>query len=127
MQYLEKKGFLYKFNPTACDSCGGKCCIGESGYIWLSTKEIEDISSFLNLDIFDFKQKYTKSINGKISLIENKLSYNNYSCIFFNIKKKQCLIYQHRPTQCKTYPFWDSMKDENIQRIARECDGIVLD
>ena len=28
-------GFDFAFNPAKCAECGGKCCIGESGYVFL--------------------------------------------------------------------------------------------
>ncbi|CUU75212.1 Uncharacterised protein [Campylobacter hyointestinalis] len=32
---IEKKdGFKYGFDPSFCQICGGKCCTGESGYIY---------------------------------------------------------------------------------------------
>ena len=36
-----KSGFGYSFDPSKCSVCKGKCCIGESGYIWISKSEIE--------------------------------------------------------------------------------------
>ena len=33
---IKKNGYNFSFNPTACESCAGNCCIGESGYIWIN-------------------------------------------------------------------------------------------
>jgi len=48
---IREEGYNFSFMPSACVSCGGACCIGESGYIWVNYKEIEDIANFLGLSI----------------------------------------------------------------------------
>ena len=40
-------GFEYEFDETMCKNCGGRCCIGESGYIWIDENEIANLSEFL--------------------------------------------------------------------------------
>ena len=38
----------------------------------------------------------------------------------------RCSIYQHRPAQCRTYPFWPEIVDteRNWKDEARRCEGI---
>ena len=33
---VRQKDFSFGFSKKACETCGGKCCVGESGYIFLS-------------------------------------------------------------------------------------------
>ncbi|MBF0985426.1 MAG: YkgJ family cysteine cluster protein, partial [Campylobacter sp.] len=35
MNLLRQNGFSYEFDASECELCGGKCCTGESGYIWI--------------------------------------------------------------------------------------------
>ena len=42
----KKDGFDFAFNTGKCSECGGKCCYGESGYIFASIAEIEKIECF---------------------------------------------------------------------------------
>ena len=121
-----KDGWDFSFDTTICSSCDGNCCIGESGYIWISIKEIEKLASYLNLSIKEVFLKYINKIDYKFSLKEVYISKDNYRCIFFNMDKKQCDIYEVRPTQCKTYPFWDRFKKHKSE-VIKECPAIILD
>ncbi len=55
---IKKDNFCYSFDSSACAECGGACCIGESGYIWVNFDEIEAIAKFLNLTINEFGSIY---------------------------------------------------------------------
>jgi len=124
VEIIKKDGFSFGFNPSACEECGGKCCIGESGYIWVNPLEIDKIARFLNLSSDEFKKFYLIKVGYKFSLKEKKLDENNYACIFFDEKNKNCSIYDVRPTQCRTFPFWDFFKT-HIDEVKKECPGIV--
>jgi len=121
---VEKEGFSYKFNPQACIECGGACCIGESGYIWVKYGEIENIANFLGLSIEDFSLKYLRRVNSRYSLKEVKVGVDNYACIFFDEVLKICQIYQVRPIQCQKYPFWEVFKNKK-EEVKKECLGVI--
>lgn len=105
----------------SCTGCG-KCCKVD-GDVWLAPEEISSILSFLKMDhdrLGEFRRKY---IRGEISpAVEqtsetNKtngiqswmcLKRNEGSCVFLNDDGK-CSIYDVRPVQCQTYPFWPSV------------------
>ena len=121
---IENKNFNYKFDESKCKTCAGNCCIGESGYIWITIDEIEKLALHLKLSIKEVFDQYITKYGYKFSIRENKLSENNYACTFFDLEKKQCGIYEARPTQCKSFPFWDYFKS-NIEELKNECPGIV--
>ena len=123
---IEKEGYKYKFDPLACSMCQGACCRGESGYIWIKLEEIKALAKFLNLEIEEFSKRYLKRVGHRYSLIEKKLDENDYACIFFDEKLNRCSIYEYRPSQCKTYPFWESFRG-NESELSRECPGVILD
>ncbi len=124
MEIIRKDGFKFGFNPKACEECGGKCCTGESGYIWVNFLEIDKISNFLKINKEEFMRLYLRKVGYKFSLKERQIEKNNYACIFFDNNNKKCMIYDVRPMQCKTYPFWDFFKN-NINEVKKECPGIV--
>lgn len=104
----------------SCTECG-KCCYGFPGYVWLSPQEIIKIATFLQIDEQTFIKKFTKAVFRRLSLKEKG---DNYACIFFQDGK--CSIYPVRPKQCKTYPFWPEIV-ENEQTWEEEkkfCEGI---
>jgi Fe-S-cluster containining protein len=121
---IAQEGYSYKFIPSACVSCGGACCIGESGYIWAKYAEIEKMANFLELTIEEFATMYLRKVKHRYSLIEKKLDESNYACIFFDSTIKQCSIYPVRPYQCRTFPFWEIFKGD-IEEVKKECPGII--
>ena len=116
--------FNYKFDELKCESCEGNCCIGESGYIWITNDEIKILANNLNLTIEDTINKYLFKARYKYSIKEKQLSKDNYACVFFDLDKKQCSVYDARPKQCRTFPFWDYFKDK-IDEVKEECPAIV--
>ena len=121
---IKKYGYGFAFDSSACSSCAGNCCIGESGYIWINAVEIEALANYLKISSEEVKSKYLFKEGYKFSIKEVKLDKNNFACCFFNIEKKQCMIYEVRPIQCRTFPFWSYFKD-NIDEVYKECPGII--
>ncbi len=122
--FESKEGYDYCFDPLQCASCGGHCCRGESGYIWVKPEEISRIATYLTLSVEDFATIYLKKVGHRYSLIEKLLSQNDHACIFFDETKEQCSIYDVRPLQCRTFPFWEQFKN-NKNEVKLECPGIV--
>lgn len=123
MNIITKEGFDFGFDPQGCDTCEGNCCIGESGNIWINKHEIEKLSKHLNLDLVETFDKYLEKRGYRYSIKEVQLSKDNFACIFFDLDKKQCGVYEARPSQCRTFPFWDYFKS-NIQEVKEECPAI---
>ncbi len=121
---INKNGYNYSFNASACEACGGHCCTGESGYIWVKYHEIEKIADFVNLSVEEFGTIYLRKVKHRYSLTEKKLAEDNYACIFFDETKNRCSIYPVRPLQCRTFPFWEQFKN-NEEEVRNECPGII--
>ncbi len=120
---MKQEGFDYTFTPDACATCQGRCCTGESGYIYVNKKEIENIAKLLQLDVKEFVQKYLFKKMYKYSIKE--IQYNDsFECIFYDRESNGCKIYDARPTQCKTFPFWDYYKTR-VDELKLECPGII--
>ena len=120
--YTKKKGFHFSFNPEFCMQCFGYCCCGESGYIWVNQNEINQISSFLKINIIDFLHDYCTKVNNRYSINEYFSGYD-FKCVFFNTEDHNCSIYRVRPKQCREYPFWEFFK-EHTDELIKECPGI---
>jgi len=109
----------------SCTQCG-KCCTGPSGSVAISEKEIEDMASFLKLEIKTFKRLYVKRRGQQHFLVEKRSSKtsSNYDCVFF--KENKCTVYAARPQQCKTFPFWPENlnSEESWNLAAKDCEGI---
>lgn len=114
------------FSCTAC----GKCCKGRTN-VYLNGAETEAMAEALDCSLFDFYKKYTREEENKKGelLISLKTKQDNttkeLSCIMLN-DKNQCSIYNARPTQCRTYPFWpQNLVGESEWRAeASKCEGM---
>jgi len=71
---IKQEGFDFSFDVSKCSTCEGNCCIGESGYIWCTPKEIDNMANFLGLERQDFVDTYTSKVGYRVSLKE--LNYN---------------------------------------------------
>ncbi|MEF3191199.1 MAG: YkgJ family cysteine cluster protein [Campylobacterales bacterium] len=120
---MTQEGFPYAFDPTACASCGGNCCIGDSGYIWVSMAEIEAMSRYLGVELKEFISRFCVQIGARFSLKEYPFG-SGYACCFFDPKMHGCSLYEVRPRQCRTFPFWDYFK-RNPNEAYDECPGII--
>lgn len=119
-----QKGFAYGFDTSACEQCQGRCCIGESGYVWVNPKEIATLAEELDITKKSFINEYLLKIGYRYSIKE--ISYGEgFRCIFFDEQKKQCQVYAARPNQCRTFPFWERYKTHQSE-VEEECPGIFI-
>jgi len=124
----ENEEYPFKFNPKACEGCGGKCCTGDGGYVFISVAEIQRIATFLKMRLDDFTRAYVRKVGYQFSLIEkpDTQHFGSHSCVF--LRDGRCRIYPVRPKQCRTFPFWEAHKniDGNALRVLQyECKGII--
>jgi len=113
-----KEGLRFK-----CTECG-KCCTGPSGFVWIDEEEMKGMAAILNISLELFKRKYVRQCNNRHALVEKKSPNGDYDCIF--LKDKKCLVYQARPSQCRTFPWWqENLNTEQSWKLAAEnCEGI---
>jgi Fe-S-cluster containining protein len=106
-----------------CTECG-KCCTGSPGFVWVSEDEMAAMAAFLNISLELFKRKYVRRRGNHYALVEKKKQNGDYDCIF--LKDKKCQVYQTRPTQCRTYPWWreNLATEQSWKDAAMECEGI---
>ncbi len=86
-----------------CSGCGD-CCTGAPGYVWVNQAEIDALAAHLEISAASFEKKYVRRIGIRRSLVE----LANYDCIFLDSKTRKCQVYEQRPRQCRTWPFWHS-------------------
>jgi hypothetical protein len=86
-----------------CTQCGD-CCTGAPGYVWVTEDEIAALAKVVGITIADFEARYVRRIGQRKSLIE----FDNGDCVFFDGTTRKCKVYEARPRQCRTWPFWDS-------------------
>ena len=79
------------------------------------------MATAINHSVEDFENIYVRKIGARKSLKE----LPNYDCVFLNEETRKCELYEARPTQCKTWPFWDSnlKTPADWERTCEECPG----
>lgn len=107
-----------KFHCTQC----GDCCTGAPGFVWVNQQEIAAIAIATGAtDLASFEAQYVRSIGIRKSLKERE----NGDCVFFDSQQRKCQVYEARPRQCRTWPFWDSnlKSPEEWERTCEACPG----
>jgi uncharacterized protein len=111
-----------------CTMCGN-CCTGPEGYVLVTEAETQALAARLGMTAEDFNRKYTNKTSQGRSLNEHKTEFG-YDCIFLDRDKfpgkAVCGVYEDRPAQCRTWPFWKSNLTSKIawERAKRTCPGI---
>lgn len=105
-----------RFKCTRC----GNCCTGTPGYVWLSDEELAALAARVELTEAEFKAVYVRRVGKRLSLREKP----NGDCVFYE-RGKGCTVYDLRPEQCRTWPFWESTTDspEAWERMKEDCPG----
>ena len=103
-----------------CKECGC-CCTGAPGYVWVTNLEIDTLAARLNMDADAFERRFVKKVGRKKSLID----LPNGDCILFDHIRRNCRVYEDRPIQCRTWPFWSSNleSEETWLRTSLQCPG----
>ncbi len=85
----------------SCRQCG-RCCKGpEPGYVWVSEDEIRRLADHLHLTVEEFGARWLRRVGARYSIVEKP----NHDCALWE-DGKGCTVYEARPTQCRTFPFW---------------------
>ena len=103
-----------------CRQCG-RCCGGDPGYVWVDETEISAMAARLGLNRGFFAANFVRNVGNRKSLVE----LPNGDCIFFDRETRGCKVYEERPVQCRTWPFWDSNIDTpgSWKKTAKFCPG----
>ena len=116
-----KKGPWYREGLRfECTQCGA-CCSGEPGYVWVNDDEIQAMADHMGLEREAFQRKFIRQVGSDFSLIE----YPDGDCILLDPVTRHCTVYEARPIQCRTWPFWDSNleKKKDWKETCEACPG----
>lgn len=117
--YPDRSYFFDQGLQFSCTGCG-QCCTGAPGTIHVGDKEIDRLAERLAMSRAAFLRRYTYRYASGRSLKE----YSNGDCIF--LEGGRCTVYEDRPAQCRTYPFWpENVRSEAAwKRTAKACPGV---
>ena len=100
-----------------CTECG-KCC-KVSGDVWLAPEEVAGVAALLNVTAKAFREQHVRAVLSPSDASDEdeelegswmclKRKQHDGGCTFLK-ESGQCAIYEARPIQCETYPFWPSI------------------
>ncbi len=114
----EKKRFYSEGLHFECTGCGACCKLG-GGFVYPSLEDVGFSARHLELSVNAFTETYMELHKGQY-VFKN----DGDNCIFYG--QNGCNIYEARPTQCRTFPFWkDNLKSHYRWKIIEEeCEGI---
>ncbi|KAJ0409080.1 hypothetical protein P43SY_002214 [Pythium insidiosum] len=114
----------FQFRCTQC----GKCCTGKGGRVRVNGREREEISALLGVSTHELTTRFLtrdeqSSADGHWLIRQTD---DDSQCVF--LRGKQCSIYQARPTQCRTFPWWPQnvISEYDWLLTARHCEGITI-
>lgn len=108
-----------------CTQCGN-CCATVDPHTELAVHytdaELQKLAGVLNLTTDQFEKQYTHLVEGERSL-NSKPRGPGSSCVFLS-EDNGCLVYEARPTQCRTWPFWkDNLTSQKAWQAAKADDS----
>ncbi len=99
----------------------GRCCTsrGEYGYIYLTRADRRRLAEHLGMELEDFVRRHCQTTEGHLHLKEP-----DKDCMF--LKERRCSVYEARPSQCRTWPFWPENMNPRTwsEEIASFCPGV---
>lgn len=119
-----------RFECTLC----GACCTGPSGFVLFSREEGERIAARLGISYAQFHDRYTHDTPAGRSLREVSVTdaegQVQHDCVFLDRGSRPgslvCSLYEDRPTQCRTFPFWpqNMASKKSWQAVGLACEGV---
>jgi uncharacterized protein len=99
----------------------GRCCVSHDayGYVYLTLKDRRRLARHLGLTTLKFTRRYCSKTDGCFHLKDP-----TGPCEFLD--GKRCSVYEGRPTQCRTWPFWPENMKAKVwnSQITSFCPGI---
>lgn len=114
---------LYRCRPLhfSCTQCGACCRGGGDYHVFVDRGEAREICGYLGLSWPWFRRRYLARTDGELVL----QSGSDGRCVFLG-SDGRCSVYDARPRQCRTYPFWPEVvaTERSWRREARRCEGM---
>lgn len=104
-----------------CQQDCGACCTrhDDYGYVYLEPDDVATLAEHLGIARDAFLERWTAEEDGFTILVMGETA-----CPFLD--GSRCTVYEARPTQCQTFPFWKeniATRDRWVS-LATFCPGI---
>jgi Fe-S-cluster containining protein len=127
-----KKSWYSEGLQFACQG-SGKCCTshGEFGFVYLTLADRKRMALYFGISEAEFRRQHCRNVDGFWALNDagvmpnfDKTQAAANDCQF--LKDKRCSIYEARPTQCRTWPFWPEVMSARKwkKEVETFCPGV---
>jgi len=120
---MEKEPFYANGLKFSCRRCSS-CCRHDPGFVFLSEKDLKNLVTALKMDKEGFLKTYCRWVTDwKGEEVLSLKEKSNKDCILWD---NGCTVYDARPLQCITFPFWESivLLEKNWEIASEGCPGI---
>jgi hypothetical protein len=101
----------------------GRCCVsrGEYGFVYLTREDQHRLAEHFGLAPAAFRLTFCAKTEGHWHLAD---APGATACRFLD--GTRCTVYEARPTQCRTWPFWPENMDARKwdEEVAAFCAGV---
>jgi Fe-S-cluster containining protein len=106
----------------SCTQCGA-CCKAKSGHLFLTALDLRRLAEHLELSDDEFFLQYCEVVELDLAARISLVAEDDGSCVFLG--RQGCEVYEQRPLQCRTYPFWSTnlLDREAWQSTCEACAG----
>ena len=117
---VKRKRFYEEGLHFECQG-SGKCCLkrGDYGYVYVTYRDRRRLAAYLGISTHIFTKQYTEITDELFHLKDP-----DKNCFF--LKDNHCVVYDARPEQCRTWPFWSENMSRRVweQEIGSYCPGV---
>jgi len=120
---MRKEPFYADGLKFSCKRCSA-CCRYDAGFVFLSEKDLNNLTSALNMRRNEVIKTYCRWVNDwKGDEVLSLKEKSNKDCILWD---NGCKVYTMRPLQCITFPFWESVTSSKSawEIAATGCPGM---
>lgn len=109
-----RDGFRFECQP------GCTACCELKGFVYLTEDDILRAAQFLGMTVLEFERQYVYRTRNRRRLRTPR----NSPCRFLGVGG--CSIHPAKPTQCRIFPFWPELveNEREWQKSKRFCPGL---
>lgn len=109
----------------------GRCCSGDSGYVWVEEAELPALAASAGMGVDAFLSRHVRQVSDprtgepRLSLTESEAGGGRCSLLQ---GANECSVYEDRPEHCRSFPFWPSLLEDAtaFERARATCPGIAV-
>jgi uncharacterized protein len=119
----KSNGFARAGLRFECTRCS-RCCRHTPGFVFLSSADLTMLARSQGIPRREFLERFCRIVDQGLARRYSLKERANLDCIFW--ENGGCSIYEARPLQCRSYPFWSALvtSRQEWESQAVQCPGM---